>query len=216
MKTFIRQNAFFLLPYSILFIGFAVLIACTDKAQLHLQLNSFHNDFWDPFFKYVTKSGEVLPYIIAIALLFHKVGYGLFLLLGQLGAGLCTQILKHIFNEPRPRLYFAEHLPDVSLPLVDGVTVRNHFSFPSGHTTAMFALFFSLCIITKNKWAKFFFLICACLGGFSRIYLSQHFAIDVLWGSIIGTLGICAFYYSKFPLEKSWSNRPIQSFFKKK
>ncbi len=210
MNTFIRKNASFLAPYIILFIlaGFGIL--SSNKAELHLWLNGYHTDFLDTFFRCVTKLGEAIPYLIAVLLLFHKVGQGLFVLIGQLSSGLLTQILKHIFNEPRPLRYFTDNMLDISSILVDGVTMRSWFSFPSGHTTAIFALFFSLTLLTRNNTLKFMYLLLAILGGYSRIYLSQHFAIDVWVGSMIGTLVICGFYYSKFPLEKSWGEKSLQ------
>ena len=41
--------------------------------------------------------------------------------------------------------------------------------------------------IKRNNWALFFISI-AFLVGFSRIYLTQHFLIDVLFGALIGSL----------------------------
>jgi membrane-associated phospholipid phosphatase len=39
----------------------------------------------------------------------------------------------------------------------------------------------------KKIAALFFF--CALAVGYSRIYLSQHFLLDVFFGSLIGTIG---------------------------
>lgn len=38
-------------------------------------------------------------------------------------------------------------------------------------------------------------LILAALGGYSRIYLSQHFLSDVCMGSIIGFVTPCLMFY---------------------
>jgi membrane-associated phospholipid phosphatase len=38
-------------------------------------------------------------------------------------------------------------------------------------------------------------LVLAALGGYSRIYLSQHFLSDVCMGSIIGFITPCLIFY---------------------
>ena len=99
-------------------------------------------------------------------------------------------------------------MPDIQLPLVEGVKMNYWFSFPSGHTTSFFALFFALSIIcTYHLTAKRPYSTLACgllqaalwalaaLGGYSRIYLSQHFAADVFAGMIVG-IGITIVCYS--------------------
>ena len=92
-------------------------------------------------------------------------------------------------------------MPDVQLPLVEGVRMNYWFSFPSGHTTSFFALFFALSILASQNFSQaktnllqVILFILAALGGYSRIYLSQHFAADVFAGILVGTL-ICVLCY---------------------
>ena len=211
MKKTLCANAFFLIPYGILFVAAGCVILFSDKAELHLWLNSYHTDFWDGFFRNITKMGEWVPYATVALMLFFNISLALFVLITQLASGLCTQILKHIFNEPRPFRYFADNFPDVSLPLVDGVAVRSFFSFPSGHTTAIFAFCFAGALLTKLKCSKFLMLIGAVVASFSRIYLSQHFAIDVWIGSLVGVCMVLAISTMPFPFaNKPWANKSIQ------
>ena len=54
------------------------------------------------------------------------------------------------------------------------------------------------------------FFILALLGGYSRIYLSQHFATDVFAGGIIGVISVAILYpaflwlNNKFPKVCAW------------
>ena len=135
--------------------------------------------------------------LCVLLLIFSRIGDGVLAASGLAFSALTTQLFKHIINAPRPVTWFAANMPDVQLPLVDGVQMNYWFSFPSGHTTSFFALFFALSIIAGNYLAEkrlvsaatqvLFFLL-AALGGYSRIYLSQHFALDVFAGTLVGIL----------------------------
>lgn len=168
----------------------------TDKGELHLLLCQPHCTAADIFFRYYTKIGEWVPYAVAAGLLFYRVGWSAFVTAGIVLSGLSTQILKHIVDAPRPLSWFANNMPDITLPLVEGVKMSQYFSFPSGHTTSFFALFLALSIIVSDATPRvatrsimqIIFFALALLGGYSRIYLSQHFLADVLGGMVVGTL----------------------------
>lgn len=60
----------------------------------------------------------------------------------------------------------------------------------------------------KNRWLKVLFLIIAMLVGYSRMYLSQHFMIDITFGSLIGVISAIIIYsfmgrYNNEKLESS-------------
>ncbi|KXG76470.1 phosphatase PAP2 family protein [Thermotalea metallivorans] len=84
--------------------------------------------------------------------------------------------LKKIFARPRP-----------FLNITNIHTFKNHlydYSFPSGHTTAAFAMAFTLSIFF-SPWTPLFITL-AILVGLSRIYLGVHYPTDVFMGMIIG------------------------------
>jgi membrane-associated phospholipid phosphatase len=68
-------------------------------------------------------------------------------------------------------------------------------SFPSGHTTSVFALATMLALLEKNKRTNVVYLLVAVAVGYSRIYLGQHFLNDVLMGSTIGMLTSLVIYW---------------------
>ena len=216
MKKFLIQNSIFLGFCLLLVVVLSIAIGCISKGELHMSLCLFgrHTPMLDTFFRYYTQVGEWVPYVVCFFLLFYRLGWAGFTASCVLLSGAVTQVLKRLVDAPRPLTWFAAHYPDVQLPLVDGVEMSRFFSFPSGHTTTFFAFFFAMSIIISqnSRWDKwrpvvqttFFFL--AALGGYSRIYLSQHFAADILGGMGIGLLitGLLYLLLARWENEKWW------------
>jgi membrane-associated phospholipid phosphatase len=84
----------------------------------------------------------------------------------------------------RPSKYF-ELYESVQLHLVEGVNLHSLQSFPSGHTATAFSVFFFLALILKSKPLKFSMFLLAIIVAYSRVYISQHFLVDITAGSII-------------------------------
>lgn len=63
----------------------------------------------------------------------------------------------------------------------------SHMSFPSGHTTAAFALAASFSTVYDSKIVKILAYTAATLVGLSRIHDNKHWASDVFMGAVIGT-----------------------------
>jgi membrane-associated phospholipid phosphatase len=108
---------------------------------------------------------------------------------------LAAQIIKNLVNSPRPKLYFEA---GTYLNFIDGVTLSGSSSFPSGHTATAFAIATVLVLMTKNKNGQMLILMAATLVGYSRIYLAQHFLLDVIVGALLGSIsGVLAFYLTQ-------------------
>lgn len=220
LKSFFRENRAFMLLSIVVFAAMGIALCAVDTKVLHLWLNTWHCSFADAFFRYYTSIADYLVWGCVIALLFYKVGDSLFVLSAYLGSGLITQIVKHIVHAPRPSVVFdlAKH-PD-ALPLVEGVRLHVSNSFPSGHTTAFFAVFFAIALLityrTKlhpvyKQLAQTLCFLLALLGGYSRIYLSQHFAADVFAGGLIAIVSVGCIWFGfavlqqKYPRFYSWN-----------
>lgn len=211
-----KKQLGFYIPYLLFVLTFVFLILMNEKADLHLWLTSFHTPKGDVFFKYYTEVGGSIPFIIVALAFFYNYRVAIFLLLSQLFVGLISRIMKEAWDESRPIVYFKENFPNMSLHQVDGVKLHSFHSFPSGHSTSAFALFMALCFFTKNKSLQFLYFVLALFVGFSRIYLSQHFALDVLAGSIVGVVGslICKYYFDKIPTK--WAVGSLRDVFSRK
>ncbi|MBO4454697.1 MAG: phosphatase PAP2 family protein [Paludibacteraceae bacterium] len=235
MKEFFKQNIVFITLSLMLLIVLGSALICVPKGELHLFLCDRHTPARDIFYRYYTHVAEWLPYALCVLiLLFSKVGHAALAASCIACSELTTQIIKHIVGAPRPLTWFAENMPDVQLPLVEGVRMNYWLSFPSGHTTSFFALFFALAILVGKKSATLqqeypntrlplglglvltmfiipaTLFILAVLGGYSRIYLSQHFPEDVFGGMCVGLLIsiICYAIFSRFE-DKKWYNYRI-------
>ena len=191
----------FLVPTLVLALILAIALLVVPKTELHLALCQPHTTFLDKVVPLFTNLVDWLPYLTVVLLLFYRAGWATFLASNLLLSTLIVQPIKHIVHAPRPITWFEENMPDVTLPLVEGVRMNHWLSFPSGHTTTFFVLFFTLSIIlcAENIKGKnilsFSCFLCATFGAYTRIYLSQHFALDVLAGILIASFSTILLYY---------------------
>ena len=191
----------FLVPTLVLALVLGIALLITPKAELHFALCQPHTTGLDTIVPIITNLVDWLPYLCVILLLFYRVGWATFLASNLLLSTVIVQPIKHIVCAPRPLTWFAENMPDVTLPLVEGVRMNHWLSFPSGHTTTFFVLFYSLSIIlcaenvTGKMILSFLCFLCASFGAYTRIYLSQHFALDIFAGILIAVFSTLSLYF---------------------
>lgn len=195
----------FLIPALLLLTALGVALLCVPKGALHLCLCDHHTPFLDAVLPGYSDLVNWLPYTVIALLLLYRAGWSVFLAGDMLLTTAVVQPIKHLVCAPRPMTWFAENMPDVVLPLTDGVRMNYWLSFPSGHTTTFFALFFTLSLIAMTDrwrgrylWSLLFFLL-AVVGAYSRIYLSQHFALDVFAGMAVAILCTLLMYFVYVP-----------------
>lgn len=175
-----------------------LLLLLNGKAAAFIALNSYHPFYLNVFFINYTFIGDGLFALCLIALYFFyfkKKQQGFALLYSFLISGLAAQLLKNLVNSPRPKLYFEA---GTYLNFIEGVTLSGHSGFPSGHTATAFAIATVLVLMMTNKAWQIIILLAAVLVGYSRIYLAQHFLLDVIVGALLGSVsGILAFYMAQ-------------------
>ena len=91
------------------------------------------------------------------------------------------------------------------------LSFHKHKTFPSGHTAAATIFGLYLMEFTQNKFKKYFIYLIILIVGASRIYLFQHFFIDVFIGFYVGFLSvslsrIILLYYMKSKIKKYFIN----------
>jgi membrane-associated phospholipid phosphatase len=192
----------------------SVYCICINKSEGFLLINQFHYRFWDDFFILFTNLGNGIFAILLIAFLLirKKPGWSLQVTLSFLLSGILVQFLKHLIHSPRPKLFFGPG----TIHFIHGITGTGYSSFPSGHTATIFALTTLLSFYFPGRNTGIFFIVIALLTGFSRIYLSQHFPVDVLAGSIVG-VSVSVLVYELVPLkifekkyaEKEWDRESV-------
>jgi membrane-associated phospholipid phosphatase len=200
----LKNNLFFLIPYVIILLAAGIVLVIYSKPDIHIWLNGHNSGFSDWLFSHVTFLGDgIFVICISVPLLFYSLRSSVFLLTAYLSTGLVVQILKRFFfaDCQRPVKYFHD---TVQLHLVDGVSLLNGHSFPSGHSASAFALFLSLAIISRNRYLQVICFILASTVAYSRVYLSQHFLGDIFAGSMIGVIGTLALYPVFYKKDLKW------------
>lgn len=149
------------------------------------QLQNMRTPFFDKFWVMITYLGDggILLIICAVLLMFFKSTrkVGIMCLLALLiGAIITNGFLKNVLQRPRP-------FEGTFMQLL--IDEPGDYSFPSGHTTAAFAMAFTV-LKTKLSIKKIplglIGLFIASLIAFSRLYLYVHYPSDILVAILIG------------------------------
>jgi membrane-associated phospholipid phosphatase len=160
------------------------------KASFFLLLNGNLGTIADKAFTYITYLGDGVIWIpIAAWVLLFRKKYTVLLLGSIVYSTIFAQIPKHfLFNgEPRP----TKLITDWSLiHIVPGVFLNSVDSFPSGHTTTASSIYLLFCLMVPKKWILLAGCLYLYLVGYSRIYLAQHFPLDVGAGMIGGLISV--------------------------
>jgi len=204
LRLFVLVGAAFALP--------AVLaIAVMEKFALHAAINAHHAHWADLFFRVVTHFGDgIVPTLLALLLLFTKDlrSFLMMALTSGLSAIVAQVLKRQVFADQHRPGRFTEELEGIYW--VEGIDLHHHFSFPSGHATAAFAMCIALAVVlARPKWGALLAVVASVLA-FSRVYLSQHFTEDIVAGAALGTLtGVLVhhlLYRSTFS-RKAWLDR---------
>ena|ERR1700733_1037409 len=169
----IAYNPFFLFPFLAWVVVGAFLLIFYSRRDLFYTPNTHYSDLANMLLYYFTilGQGEVIIPVLLLLLLFRMFRnwyYIIQALLCNLVPFFIQQILKSVFNHPRPRLLFYNRL---WMHYLSNWPVYLERSFPSGHSTGAFSFFcfLSLLLMVKYKpWGLLFFLL-AMLVCYSRI-----------------------------------------------
>ncbi len=189
-KNFLRT------PFTTLTVGLIIILAYPllffPKGELVLLINKYHHPAADLFFKYFTHVGDgAVLAVLLILLLFYSFKLSIITALSIVFQSLLVSVFKRwLFHGlPRPTAFLGD---EITWHYVEGVNVHGSNTFPSGHTATAFALFALLVVVFNNRGYVFsiLFFLLAFLVGLSRMYLLQHFMVDVYFGAIFGVLSV--------------------------
>ncbi len=82
-------------------------------------------------------------------------------------------------------------------------------SFPSNHAANVFGGVFFLSYIYR-RWAPGLIFI-ALLVGYSRIYVGEHFPLDVVGGAVLGAVGAGGMLFFRFQVLRWWKTETLSA-----
>jgi membrane-associated phospholipid phosphatase len=198
-KLFVRERRVFFILHTLLFLlgGYPLLVF--EKVPLFLQLNNFHNPFFDCFFYYVNFLGSSVMYaLLMIVFVVMQLDNRTLLI------GLSSFVAMSCIVQGMKRIAFPDQLRPIALIpenmhlyLVEGIVPDTYLSFPSGHAATVFT---AVCLVhllarRKSAWCSVLLSFVAVIVAYSRVYVCQHFYQDVYVGAWIGTWATILVYF---------------------
>ena len=192
-----------------LIIGIGLIIASfiIGKDAFFLLLNKDLGETADNFFSFCTNLGNGFVWVIILVLFYVYRKDKLPLYFAAVAfSTLITQGLKNFYVpvQLRPIAAIAD---TSSIHTVKGVEILTNYSFPSGHTATAFSVFLVGCLLIREKWILPVGLLYALLVGYSRIYLAEHFPLDVGGGMITAVISVWLSVY----IQQIWEKRRVNS-----
>jgi len=160
--------------------------------ELFLNLNGWHNHFFDILMVYVSSMLFWLPFYIFLFYLLIREYKWKSLIILLFTALLITltdqssvQLFKNVFERLRPC-----HNPDIQAMVHTVEYCGGLYSFVSSHATNYFGIIVFVSGLLKNryKWLPWVLVIWGLLIIYSRIYLGVHYPGDVIAGAILGSV----------------------------
>ncbi|MDX8403782.1 MAG: phosphatase PAP2 family protein [Mariprofundaceae bacterium] len=148
--------------------------------DLFALMNGAHSIWADEWFGLISGLGDglVIALVISCVMLF-RLRLGIAALIGFVSSGLIVQLLKRVFDIPRPPAV----MENVHLL---GAALQSH-SFPSGHATSCGVMLLLAFIFWKrDQWQAWLGAILFALAAYGRVYGGVHFPFDVWVGVGIG------------------------------
>src|SRR3989338_7108793 len=184
-KRSVGKSRFLLAKLALLIAAFTAMLLLSLKFDNSIVkfASELQNPLLDKFMLVVTYAGSVIVVLFVLTSLFllheHKRKWLFPLWMSLLSSFAVVAALKLVFIRVRP--YYIGFPTLKVLVQTQGLLAS---SFPSLHAAVAFA---ALPILDREfPRLKFFWLVFACLVGFSRVYFSLHYMSDVLAGAFLG------------------------------
>lgn len=188
MKTF----GWYYYPVGIFLVASLAAALALPYGEEIIILNDLRFEPFNTIFRTITAFGEPCMWILAAV--FYLVR-GRNMAIPVIAAGLLiipvSYIVKDKAGTDRPYTHFQNIGKSDQVVVVPGVALnKGKTSFPSGHTMSAFGLYSMMALLSrgKNRYLLMTLAGFSVLTGVSRIFLVQHFLVDVIGGAVLGML----------------------------
>lgn len=132
-------------------------------------------------------AGLTMAYMVLLALIYWGVdrAFGMRLTLAVIATTALTEVLKALFQTPRPHIAY----PDLVTPLVE----QTGYGMPSGHTLIALVTWGLMAWHFRRRWLTILTVIMVALMSWARMYAGVHYPQDVVGGLLFGGLVLWAF-----------------------
>ena len=169
------------------------MVECLDSLDrsVFLFLNGMHNDFFDVFMWYVSKTATWSLMLLFLLYIIFKNNWRLALMvvLGialtiTLADQISSGLIKDFIGRFRPT-----HNPEIE-SIVH--TVKGYkgglYGFVSSHAANTLGVAVYISLLFRNRYITLFMMLWSLLVAYSRIYLGVHYPGDILGGMIVGVI----------------------------
>lgn len=208
LKVFIRDIKTSVVLHLLLSLLVLPLVVFISKYDSLLYINRLHHPFLDELMYHLTRLPELALIVFAIILgLFCEKRVFIAIVVSLLISLLVIYLSKFVFftDFKRP-LDWINKNPQVKIHFNPKITLHTHSSFPSGHTISAFCCLSSVAFVSKKGWVQLLLFILAALMGLSRVYVLQHYLIDIYVGAMLGfwITFLVHFYFKNNLLTPFW------------
>ena len=156
------------------------------------------------------ESGLMILLVIVLFCWRKDMGQKLALIIASLHAWF--SMIKAVVKRPRPYTRYPDRVE--ALALVDSEAAATDvaaqgYSFPSMHSGAVAAAYFTLAREIKKRWFWIFAAVLTLLVGFFRVATGNHYPTDVLAGWALGFAVIGIFDLLENHVQKEWVRHMI-------
>lgn len=209
-----KQLLFIYTSFAIVIIVIGMISVIFPPLATVTWINGWHTKELDLFFSSVTELGNGLIVVpVVLLLLFRRIYMAMALAAAGVLEGIAVFLFKRVIFPLAERPINSLDLSAVHF--VPGIEVHRIMSFPSGHTVTIFGLSVFLSLCCRNLFFSCFLVAVAAVVGRSRVYLLQHFMLDVAGGAVIGTsIGVLTFHFFENISMPSWMESRLEIFFR--
>lgn len=193
LQSVYERNRSFFVCFAVWFACLSVVVFFFPKNLSFTVVNSMHHPITDYIFTGLTFMGDGICIITIAVVMFlvKRKKIALAFVGSYIFSGLFCMVLKKSFNMSRPAFFLKANS---SFHAVEWLPLAFKGAFPSGHATSVFAIVTCITLYSTNKKLSLIAIGIAFLTAYSRVYLGQHYIMDVWAGSLLGVFSSVFLY----------------------